>query len=122
VGVVSSGGVAGFPMPVLRYYVGSAEGRPVSVTSAVRLIKASTIGGLTTFSWFDVNGASLYALEVRTADGEVLSAIVDGTKASYTAPPWLQEKAGGKDLSWRITAMDRRGNAIARSEWSALGQ
>jgi len=121
-GVVASGGVAGFPMPVLRYYVGSAEGRQVSTASAVRLNTASTVGGLTTFSWIDVTGASLYSLEVASSDGAVLSAVVDGTRASYTAPPWLQEKAAGKELRWRVTAMDRRGNAIARSDWSGLPQ
>lgn len=122
-GTVVSGGVAGFPMPVLRYYVGSPE--------ALQKVKQNiTLGELQLmlplndsavasanpleFSWVGVQGAQIYRLEIRDNDLLVNSAIVPAGQLSYMAPPWIHEHKG-KTLTWSVSAIDRDGEVVAKS-------
>ena len=126
-GVVNSGGVAGFPMPVLRYYVGSVD--------AGQLASAAKSGGVSlmlpqaqarvasgadmSFSWVDVAGADLYRLEVVDGRETVLTAIVQAGVGSYAPPPWLKDH-GGTPLRWRVSALRRDGSVQAFSDWRAF--
>ncbi|UCE32085.1 MAG: hypothetical protein JSW68_03915 [Burkholderiales bacterium] len=126
-----AGGVAGFPMPVLRYYVGSADvlarlalaaQGPRTVAQFLPLDEAQVgASGPLAFQWVDVQGGALYRLEVRAADEQsALEALVRAGVANYEAPPWLLEQRAGQTLRWRVVALDAAGNAIGESGWRSV--
>lgn len=124
-GVARSGGVAGFPMPVLRYFV-SPERQPLGTVDAGRLRllqplpgQATDSGQPVTFAWMDAPGAVVYELSVESDDEPVLSAILRAGTEVYTAPPWLAEHAS-EPLRWRVRALDASGRQQAASEWRSL--
>lgn len=121
VGIVNSGGVAGFPMPVLRYFVTPGGTLPTSAPLALlqsapnaQLVPTQPI----TFRWQSVPNAKAYKLEVREQGNEtpILSAVLNPQTTSYTAPPWLQNNIG-KSLSWRVVALSESGKIILQSSW-----
>jgi len=124
--VIASGAVAGFPMPTLRYLVGS--GSPASATPGVRslLLLAPSEGALGTgqplaFMWQPSPLAARYRLEVARADGTVMfEALVAGSLAAYRPPPFLAARVGGGAARWRVRALDAAGREIARSTWRAI--
>ncbi|MCI0436351.1 MAG: hypothetical protein L0271_22320 [Gemmatimonadetes bacterium] len=126
-GVVHSGGVAGFPLPALRYVVatGGSELSSSRTDDEVPLlapIDGDSIGGdrPLEFSWLDVPRAAVYRLEIETGDGRaVAGALVRAGIGFYRAPPWLAERESGT-LRWRISALDPIGNVISRSAWRTL--
>lgn len=125
-GVVASGGVAGFPMPVLRYYVGTPETLAAlrrapagELTLMLPLDGARVRAAPLNFSWVDIADAALYRLEVEAGGTAVLTAIVNPGVSSYTAPPWLAQRAE-RPLRWRVIALGADGEALARSRWRAL--
>lgn len=125
-GVVTSGGVAGFPMPVLRYYVGTPEQLEALRSPVGALLLMLPLDGVESapgrplsFSWVDIANAALYRLDIEAEEATVLSALVPPEVSTYTAPPWLARHAG-KPLRWRVTALDERGAPIVRSAWRAL--
>jgi len=125
-GIVHSGAVAGFPLPTLRYYVGSAA-------EAAALASARPLGlllpaagalpaGPATFAWNPVENVLAYRLEIeRTQDGEpLLRAVVQQGIATYAAPPWLAERAAGAELRWRVVALGPGGDPVEESPWRSL--
>lgn len=121
VGTVNSGGVAGFPLPVLRYYVSSRAATTVPQT--LMLLQPDHKAELALaqpmiFRWRGVSNANAYKLEIRELNSEVLilSAVLNQETTRYTAPPWLQNSAG-KPLQWRVVALSDTGTAIAQSPW-----
>ena len=123
-GIVSGGAVAGFPMPLLRYFVGT--GLPVvadsqSVRSGARLVLlAPGPGGALdrVFSWEPVGGAALYRVDVAPEDGpSVASAVLPDAAAGYQLPPWARGRLPAGRGRWRVTALDHGGRALVRSEW-----
>jgi hypothetical protein len=120
-GVVHSGAVAGFPLPVLRYYVGSGPDK--QLTNELTLLFPDDKVFLPTadvieFRWSDAAAAAFYRLEVFDAVGQpVLSAVLLPGKGFYRAPPWLKEKAGGGNVRWRVLGLDRNGQTISESPW-----
>ena len=124
-GIVNGGAVAGFPMPVLRYVVGSGGAALAELeddgtlglvhpAAGARLDPASAVQ----FSWGEARQAAHYRLEVRDPDGaELLAAVLDAGVGGYRAPPWLAERAAGRTLRWRVVGMDLRGNEVARAAW-----
>lgn len=127
-GFAQSGGVAGFPMPVLRYYVGSTEevaaARARFLTGKLSLMLPQDDGSAqpgqpVEFSWVELPRGVLYRVELENAQGSVLSALVKRGSANYVAPPWLWERAGPA-LRWRVQALDREGDLVAQSNWRTL--
>jgi hypothetical protein len=128
-GVAPSGGVAGFPMPVLRYVVGSGQdvsGLDAEAPPTLRLIapgagSAALLdgGGAITFTWEARPQVAQYRLEIATAtDPRAFAALVPGVVAGYRAPPWLAERIQGETgFRWRVVATDAAGRPIGRSGW-----
>jgi hypothetical protein len=120
---VAAGGVAGFPMPVLRYAVGAGAGTPGSggVSAPMLLAPAAQPAGGDSleFSWVDTPGAALLRLEVQPAAGgaEVLSALVKPGVARYAPPPWIVQARRGEPLRWRVVALNEAGVETAASAW-----
>jgi hypothetical protein len=124
-GLVFSGGVAGFPIPPLRYYVGTGADtedievlataqrlEPIVPRRRARLPAAERVN----FSWVADPDATVYRLEVESDAGPVLEALVTGAVSSYTAPPWVQGRTG-EVLRWRVIAIGAQGDPIAHSRW-----
>ena len=122
-GVVNSGGVAGFPLPVLRYYIGSGDaanrwdqhmnGR---ITLLTPLDGVSTIpSSAVIFSWQPIDDAVLYELNIKTDDAVALSAIVKANSTQYAAPPWLTNQSG-QSLRWSVKALATGGKELASSD------
>jgi hypothetical protein len=125
--IAHAGGVAGFPMPVLRYYVGSGEAvaalaaavqtlRPLQPAADAR-VKADD--GLV-FNWVEAQAAALIRLEVQADGAPVLQALVKPGASRYAAPPWWLDAQRGQRLRWRIAALSDEGSTIAVSEWQAF--
>jgi hypothetical protein len=121
--VIHNGASAGFPMPTLRYIVGSTGARvaPSRIPQNVRL--RLPVGGATlapdaalTLSWTDAVAAERYRVEIENvADGATLmSAIVASGVGRYAVPPFAVSTGPAR---WRITALDAAGREIGRSEW-----
>jgi hypothetical protein len=120
-GVVHSGGVAGFPMPVLRYYIGSGTGEIAKTEdkSLALLSPASDAaiqGNEAHFKWRELPQSAFYRLEIEDAQGTViLSAILPRGVSSYRAPSFLKEKTTSVNLRWRVVAFDQAGVTIAET-------
>lgn len=129
-GIVASGAVAGFPMPVLRYVVGSGlaiDPEPTVDRGSLQLLvplpdDTLVAGGpAPVFTWQSHPQASLYRLEVEAGESEaVLSAFVQGPVSGYRAPSWLGERVAGRLARWRVIAIDAAGRELAHSDWRAL--
>jgi len=125
-GIVHSGAVAGFPLPVMRYVVaGDGARTPVATPTGLRLLGPAgddtlPAGAPVTARWMPV-GAQLsdfYRVDFESGDGVPLwSAIVPGAARRYEAPPWLTERAGGRGIRWRVTALAADGTRAATSPW-----
>ncbi len=124
-GVVSSGGVAGFPMPTLRYYVGTGDDLEAIennvASESLSLIAPRPNSRIESperlnFSWNPASGISVYRLEIENRDGSLLSALVKGNVTSYTAPPWIRERTG-EWLRWRVIAIGTAERPKFRSAW-----
>jgi hypothetical protein len=128
-GIVHSGGVAGFPMPVLRYIAGSASSADAATGGAVAelvlLAPADhamlAAGEAPVFAWHDIRQAAVYRVEVETPDSSsLLAALVERGVGRYRAPPWLRDGAHSGDVRWRVVAIDAAGQAIQFSRWRSL--
>jgi hypothetical protein len=117
---IATGGVAGFRLPALRYYVGSStgitatNGKPELVGPDDNAILPAGAG--LEFRWTQIEGASLYRIEVRDGDDSlVMSAIAVAGTASYGAPSWLKDKLKAGLLKWRVVAFDLAGKQLSES-------
>lgn len=125
--VAVSGGVAGFPLPVLRFYVGSSDAiaalatRPPTRIELMLPIEGGRVGAdtSTVFSWVDIAGVELYRLDVESAGDVVLSALVRPGISNYAAPPWLGEKLS-EGTRWRVVGLNGAGATTGESPWRAL--
>ena len=125
-GIVPSGGVAGFPMPVLRYLVGSGQvlsSEPAGDEHRLTLLGPSAGARLdsmtpTTFTWESIPHVALYRVEFGTEDNpRAFAALAPGGVAGYRAPPLLTDRLGQGPFRWRVVAVDGAGRELARSAW-----
>lgn len=123
-GIVHSGAVAGFPMPVLRYYVGGGDtglaqgglGAIVPPDGAV-LDPAKPVE----FSWTEIRHAAAFRLSIEDSTGKVVhSAIVTPGVGLYRAPSWLRDKAGELMLRWSVAALDADGEVLEQTGWRGV--
>lgn len=119
-GVVHAGGVAGFPMPVLRYVVGGG-GSGLSVSTGamdVRPADGITIrsGDPLVIRWTAMPAARYYRIEIESEGRAVHQAFMSADAVAYTVPPFVFDKAAAA-LSWRIVAVDEAGRDAVSSAW-----
>ena len=128
---VSSGGVAGFPMPVLRYFVGSPE----SLSSLRQSTQSVTAGGVALvlpedgarfaggrrvqLSWVDSANGAIYRIEFANDKETVFIALVKPGIGQYEAPSFLRDQPE-KTLRWRVVSLGRGGEVIGASEFRRL--
>jgi hypothetical protein len=122
-GVLHSGAVAGFPMPVLRYFVGAAGPEAGPYGGALRQlfpVENATIdaGRAPEFTWSGGASAGFFRLEITDPGGQpVLEAMLQPGVGAYRAPTWLREKAPGGILKWRVVALGPAGETVAETSW-----
>jgi hypothetical protein len=124
-GVIHSGAVAGFPLPVLRYFVG---GMPSPSQARGKLIQLeppdeARFSGEQKVSllWTVTDAAVLLRLELVDDQGNgLLSALFPPGVAAYRVPAWLRDKLAGAVMRWRVVALDANGTAIAETPWRSL--
>ncbi len=122
VGVVHAGGVAGFPLPVLRYYIGSGTGEinkpPDKALALLSPAQDATIpvNEALLFKWKEPLNVAFYRLEIEDAQGAlILSAILPRGVTEYRAPSFLKEKTASVNLRWRVVAFEQSGMQIAET-------
>ena len=119
-GVVRSGAVASFPMPVMKFFVGGNDSSAAWKNTALVLPLAETPVDITkplVFTWKQSDKAAAYRLEVLDQQENVLlSAIMPSPGTSYLAPSWFWTRYADKNPSWRIIALDSSGKSVAVTE------
>ncbi|MGE3617936.1 MAG: hypothetical protein AB7L66_18845, partial [Gemmatimonadales bacterium] len=128
-GVVAGGAVAGFPMPVLRYVVGSGGEVPAFAPGAgeVLLLAPSSDAVLNpatppVFTWQPLGRAALYRIEFEAdSGGQRFAALVPEVVAGYRAPPFLATRIEAGAFRWRVVAIDLGGRELGRSAWRHQG-
>lgn len=121
-GTVDSGGVAGFAMPVLRYYIGTGgdsqadqfNAADIALTPAdeTQFTQAETI----LFGWPIVAEAKYYRLEITDLNGaEIFSAILLRDTRTYRAPASLFADGGKNVLRWRVAAFGAGGKPLNKT-------
>lgn len=126
-GTVRSGGVAGFPIPPLRYYVGSTpRGMEASNTGGILQLSPAPDavwkqGQPVDFNWTEISGGMYYLLEVEQVNGPVLfSSWLQPGIAAYRAPEWIIAQAHSEELRWRVRALDADGRLLSRTVWRTM--
>jgi len=128
-GVVHNGGVAGFPLPSLRYYVASRAGinhaKVQHSSNPIKLIspRENTPIHLASlqFSWQPLANISLYQLQVFNRQGALFSALIKRHQSYYTPLDFLAEPLlANRNNRWRINALNATGQVIATSKWQSF--
>ncbi len=123
--IAHSGGIAGFPMPVLRYFIGTPETVAAMAATAPKPLSLMLPqegaqlkpDAVLAFSWVDSPNAAAFKLEVAGRDNiPVFGALVKPGVSNYVAPPWVRQHAE-KQLRWRVLALDGAGRILAESGW-----
>jgi len=122
-GIVSSAAVAGFPLPVLRYFVGAAGNASVAIVRQLAPSdnKMFAPKEAIDFAWLDIENGAFYQIEVTDLVGKtVLSALLPAKMGTYRAPSWLRERVAQKSVRWRVRALDLNGQQVGESQWRNL--
>ena len=136
-GIVHSGAVAGFPLPVLRYVVAGTGAR--TAIGAIGEQGEGDVGGLrlidpaerdsaaastaVSVRWMPTSaaGSTFYRVDFETDDGSpVWSAILPSTARRYEAPAWIVSRAAGRPIRWRVTGLAADGSRSSASAWRLL--
>ncbi len=124
--LVKTGGVAGFPMPTLKYFVGDvaaasalASKSSAASTKALDLMlplsdAAVDSSRAVVFEWIEVPGAAKYRIDVESAGQTIITSTT--VEARYSPPPsWIASRVRGI-AKWRVEALDRDGRIVAQSD------
>lgn len=126
VGIIHSGAVAGFALPVLRYVVaGDGARNTTGPATAFHLLGArdgdslSIAGGFAAM-WIppEEREIEFYRFELATDAGETLfAALLPRTSRRYDVPSFAVAKGTGAPLRWRVTGLDAAGAVLRSSVW-----
>ncbi len=124
--LVKTGGVAGFPMPTLKYFVGdvaaasalnpSRSGAASKVLDLMLPLTDAIVdpSRVVAFEWINTPGAANYRIEVESAGKTIITSTTVETR--YTPPPsWLASRVQ-RSARWRVEALDRDGRVLAQSD------
>jgi len=128
-GVVHSGAVAGFALPVLRYVVAGAGARTrVADAGALHLLTprdGDTLSMSAPFTvlWSPSEGVApdFYRVDLETEQGEMLlSALLPRTARRYEVPAWVEARAIDRTIRWRVIGLAADGNHVRSSVWRSV--
>jgi hypothetical protein len=114
--VVQSAAVAGFPLPVLRYFVGQAT-TPPTVALLLPADQATSFANRPLdFLWTPSSEVALYRLEVADESGQiVLTAWLPAGSNRYRLPTWARDKRA--QLQWRVVTLNGSGSTSQETSW-----
>jgi len=120
---VATGGVAGFAIPPLRYYVGA--GPHVGVNGVTLLspgdMMTATPGKPLDVSWMEITDAFLYRVVVIDPSNVILlTALLRPGVGAYRLPPWIWTKTEAQRISWSVEALDENSDVVSKSEWRTV--
>ena len=123
-GLVHSGAVAGFPMPVLRYVV-LGDGSVQTSNGITRLALLAPRDGASArrdssfrLVWSPSRRAEFYRVELESTTGTpALTALLPRGVTQYDAPSFVWQRSNASALRWRITALDGDGVLLQRTGW-----
>lgn len=122
-GVLHSGALAGFALPVLPYFVTSSQ---VQSLDGLRLLSPAEGADVSddtalNFVWNQDPNAIAYRIEIRTVRREnILWGVVPGGIGEYQAPTWLRRRAAGEDLEWRVLLIVADEVITTQTPWRRL--
>jgi hypothetical protein len=122
-GVVHSGGLSGFALPVLRYFVGASESQAAAPLTLISPAEGATVNSVQSplFTWAENQTGAFVRLEVTDRnDKPLLNSILPMGTLHYHAPSWLRLKAIDGNLRWRLVMFDQAGQQIAAAPWRGL--
>ena len=120
---VQAGGVAGFPIPPLRYFVG---GEPHQRVNAISLLSPedgsiASPGSPIDFSWVEIPEGSLFRVVIiDPANAILLTALLRPGVGAYRLPPWFWTKTDARHVSWSVEALDEAGDIMSKSVWRTV--
>ncbi len=129
-GILNTGGVAGFPMPTLRYFVGEKEQLkqtrtypPISLL--IPHTKQSLTANQVNFSWFDLQDSrevAIYKLEFYEINGDrkLLASVFKKPGESNYKPTESILKKLEKPFVWRVVALNKDGKKLSTSQLREL--
>lgn len=111
-GNIPTGGVAGFPMPTLRYYVGNSSNSDVTnITNETEPQNLPIV-----LRWKENAKAKIYRLEIEDNEGKnVFSAVVLSPNKEYQLPSFIRELTIAKVLKWKVLSLNEKGEMIEES-------
>ena len=96
---------------------GGTYGKSPFRSGAIHLV--SPVGDLAQapaeFRWDAVSGASSYPVELKDVAGMTLASAKSTQNVLPVTPEMKANMSSGKPLSWKVTALDAAGNAVADS-------
>jgi hypothetical protein len=122
-GIAHSGGLSGFALPFLRYFVGSSESQGAAPLSLISPAEGATLNGdqPPLFTWVENQPGSFVRLEVTDRNEKpLINSLLPVGAMSYRAPSWFREKAVDGNLRWRVVMFDQTGQQIAATPWRGL--
>ncbi len=122
-GIVHSGALSGFALPVLRYFVGAAESQAVAPLALIAPAEGATINDTQPplFTWIENQPCAFVRLEITGLNEKpLLNSILPAGARYYRAPSWLRVKAIDGHLRWRVVMFDQTGRQIAATPWRRL--
>jgi len=125
VGILNTGGVAGFAMPTLRYFVGETEEiQKVKTYPAITLLlpHSQQVANSTAkeFTWIELKQAdevAIYKIEFYQVAGEqklLASAFIKPGKSSYRPVKGILDQIN-QSLVWKVVALDESGKELSSS-------
>jgi hypothetical protein len=118
---ISSGAVAGFPMPTLRYYVGNSSNADVTQVTNIALGGDIDEVAPIILTWKPVVDTKIYRLEIEDEDGKkVFSAVVLPTSRTYQLPSFIQALTTSKQLKWSVAAIGESGKELEKTKLIAI--
>jgi hypothetical protein len=118
---IATGGVAGFPMPTLRYYVGNSSSTGIQQITKTTLTDDEFVNQQLpiVLRWKVVADAKLYRLEIEDEENKkVFSAVLLPTKREYQLPSFVRRLVAAKQLRWRVVAIDNAGATLEESTFA----
>jgi hypothetical protein len=121
-GIVAAGGVAGFPLPPLRYFVGETAAVGTASDAFTLLSPAEDTplhAGATIFRWRAHPQSSFTRIEIAAdTDSVLMEAVLQRGVQAYRAPPLTQVITHA--VRWRAVALSANGRVIQSTPWRAL--
>lgn len=125
-GVVHSGAVAAFPMPVLKFFINGSAKTALWEVNALTSPDENTLiqpRQPLVFLWRQLSEAAFYRLEILDEQQKtILAAVLAQPVSSYRVPSWFNEKQHTGKLTWRVIAFDKSGKIISQTKLREFGK